>query len=114
MTYKAEYTYEASLINYIKRNKNKRDLFVVNVYSVSASGMSRQMKVGIVYKGQFVNITHLVAKATKNKLTDNNTIRVGGCGMDMCFHLLQLFGGHLLGKRFRTGKTSAFEYYKEF
>jgi hypothetical protein len=63
-----------------------------NLKSVSASGMSRDMKALTVKDGQIVDITWYVAKACSvGSLKERNgqrVIRVGGCGMDMGFHLV--------------------------
>ena len=60
--------------------------------NVSASGMSRDMKVCTNYEGRVVDITWYVAKAsTVGQLKERNgqrVVRVGGTGMDMGFHLV--------------------------
>jgi hypothetical protein len=58
---------------------------------VSSSGMSRDISVFYVKDNQILNITYSVAKAMGCKLVERNgsrAIKVGGCGMDMGFHLV--------------------------
>jgi hypothetical protein len=58
---------------------------------VSSSGMSRDISVFYVKDNQILNITYSVAKAMGWKLVERNgsrAIKVGGCGMDMGFHLV--------------------------
>lgn len=60
--------------------------------SVSASGMSRDMKVITQYEGRVIDITWYVSHASSvGQLRERNgqrVVRVGGCGMDMGFHLV--------------------------
>jgi hypothetical protein len=60
--------------------------------NVSSSGMSRDMKVCTSYEGRVVDITWYVAQASSvGQLKERNgqrVVRVGGCGMDMGFHLV--------------------------
>ena len=61
--------------------------------SVSSSGMSRQISLFIMSEGQMLNITGLAARALGYTATEKNpgrnwAIKVGGCGMDMGFHLV--------------------------
>ncbi len=56
---------------------------------VSGSGMSRAISVVTCKDGVPRDVSHLVAKATGDKLDPRHRgIRVGGCGMDMGFHLI--------------------------
>lgn len=60
---------------------------IIFITKVSQSGMTRRMK---VYKASgkngLINITYLVSKVCDMNLNDDG-LRVGGCGMDMCFWL---------------------------
>jgi hypothetical protein len=63
---------------------------------VSQSGMSRD--ISLFYKG--ANITWHVARAMGETIKDKygqRVIRVGGCGMDMGFHLVYSLSGVLYG-----------------
>lgn len=58
---------------------------------VSSNGMSRDISVFYVKNNQILNITYSVAKAIGWPLVERNgsrAIKVGGCGMDMGFHLV--------------------------
>jgi hypothetical protein len=58
---------------------------------VSASGMSRDISLKTVQDGEIIDITFTAAEALGEKVKEKNghrVIRVGGCGMDMGFHLV--------------------------
>jgi len=58
---------------------------------VSASGNSRDISLFTVRDGKLSNITVVAAKAMGDKVRESNgqfAIRVGGCGMDMGFHIV--------------------------
>ena len=68
------------------------------IRSVSSSGMSRTMSVYVVVDNQLQNITFHVAKTLDYSLVDVNgsrVLRVGGCGMDMGFHVVYSLSGFL-------------------
>lgn len=59
------------------------------VKHVSRSGMSRTIAAYVVQKGQVYDVSHLVAKAIGAKFDrDRGGVIMGGCGMDMTFHLV--------------------------
>lgn len=58
-----------------------------NVTHVSSSGMSRTIDFYVIENNDLVRITHLIAGAADYSMTDNG-LRVGGCGMDMRFAVL--------------------------
>lgn len=66
--------------------------------SVSASGMSRRIRVYAVRpasKGQpasIANITHAVANVTGDRISEDGEIVATGCGMDMGFAIVYAFG----------------------
>lgn len=67
---------------------------------VSSSGMSRDMKVLVVVDNQILDITWYVAKldiGTLKERTGQRVIRVGGCGMDMGFHVVYTLSAVLYG-----------------
>jgi hypothetical protein len=71
-------------------NQEKPTAYTI-LKSVSASGMSRTMKVVTYHEGQVLDITWWVARAGIGTLTEKNgqrVLRVGGCGMDMGFHIV--------------------------
>ena len=58
---------------------------------VSSSGMTREISLYYFKNGGRYNITYSAAKALNWTFTHKrgfNAIRVGGCGMDMGFHLV--------------------------
>lgn len=83
--------YDTALINYILDNRHKSKFFIVNVASVSTSGMSRKMRFHIVRDGAPVNVTYLFARILRANMTKDDCIRVSGCGMDMIHHALASF-----------------------
>jgi len=88
--------WELALFANIRRNRKKRDIFACIVTHVSQSGMSRNIKVYYKYKGDLVNITQLVAKVSGLSLAKyGEGVKVGGCGMDMCFNTVYNFCGRL-------------------
>lgn len=63
---------------------------------VSASGMSRRISLYAMHEGKPRNITGTAAIAMDRRLNrDEFSIVVGGCGMDMGFHLVYSLGFHL-------------------
>lgn len=58
---------------------------------VTASGMSRDISLFYVKDNKIINITYYAGIALGWRLVDRNgsrAVRVGGCGMDMGFHLV--------------------------
>ena len=71
--------------------KQERPTAYTILKGVSASGMSRTMKVVTSHEGQVIDLTWYVARAGIGTLTEKNgqrVLRVGGCGMDMGFHIV--------------------------
>ena len=60
--------------------------------SVSSSGMSRQISLYVVDNNQIRNITWLVGNILNLKIGSKNGLVVGGCGMDMGFHVVYGLG----------------------
>lgn len=109
------------------------DTVTTTVTSVSTSGMSRTIMCQIVSPGwtykdgglvantdgkpRVINISNEVAEVTGLTLAKNNDVRIGGCGMDMCFALVYDLGrtlfpdGFLLadGQYGRNGDKSGFD-----
>lgn len=80
---------------------------------VSSSGMSRRIDVYTMKKNKPVGLTYYAAKALGyNRHPEKEGITVGGCGMDMGFHLVYNLGRTLFSKGFkvkgmgRNGDTS--------
>jgi hypothetical protein len=63
---------------------------------VAKSGMSRRISLFVIQNGELRDITRTAAIAMDRKLNrDECSIVVGGCGMDMGFHLIYSLGYHL-------------------
>ena len=59
---------------------------------VSRSGMMRHISVVIPGRDGVRDITYLVAQALQDHIADDGGIKVGGCGMDMGFHVVYNLG----------------------
>lgn len=73
---------------------------------VSSSGMSRDISLKTVENGELIDITYIASKALGEKIKEKNgsrVIRVGGCGMDMGFHLVYCLSSALYGSHERGG-----------
>lgn len=68
------------------------DVVLTNVNHVSQSGMSRDISCYVVRDNEVRDISWLVASAIDYPLAKNKGIRVGGCGMDMGFHVVYSLG----------------------
>jgi len=81
--------------------KQERPTAYTILKSVSASGMSRTMKVVTSHEGQVLDLTWWVSLVSGvGTLAEKNgqrVVRVGGCGMDMGFHLVHSLGIALYG-----------------
>lgn len=80
-----------------------------NLRHVSNSGMMRHIKVFIAIKNKgekprIYDISWLVAQALELKRADNGGLKVGGCGMDMGFHIVYSLGRKLYPKGFKLRK----------
>jgi hypothetical protein len=70
---------------------------------VNSSGMSRNIDLYIIRDGEPACISGYAAGAMDERRAKDGSIRVGGCGMDMGFHLVYNLGSVLYGE-FYTGK----------
>jgi hypothetical protein len=89
-------------------NKQNKPTLYTNLKSVSSSGMSRDMKVLAVVEGEIVDITYYVGKLDIGTIKERNgqrVIRVGGCGMDMGFHVVYTVSAILYGYEERGAYT---------
>jgi hypothetical protein len=94
-------------------NKQNRPTLYTNLKSVSSSGMSRDMKVLAVVEGEIVDITYYVGKLDIGTIKERNgqrVIRVGGCGMDMGFHVVYTVSAILYGYEERGAYTIRHEW----
>ena len=58
------------------------------VVHVARSGMSRHIKVFAITGKRIQNISYYVAEYLDWRYTNKEAVFVGGCGMDMGFHLI--------------------------
>jgi hypothetical protein len=94
-------------------NKQNRPTLYTNLKSVSSSGMSRDMKVLAVVEGEIVDVTYYVGKLDIGTIKERNgqrVIRVGGCGMDMGFHVVYTVSAILYGYEERGAYTIRHEW----
>jgi hypothetical protein len=77
-----------SAIQSLKKMIGNNKTVYTSLAHVSSSGMTRRIKSYIVVKGKIVNIDWYIARALGWKHSNDGGIVVGGCGMDMGFHLV--------------------------
>ena len=80
-------------IKRLKEEIKKGDTLYTQLNHVSQSGMTRHISVRQIKKDYPLDWTRLVSialdwKEAKNRFGGYNGIKVGGCGMDMGFHLI--------------------------
>jgi hypothetical protein len=76
------------ILEQASKDHNQRTRIWAQVEHVSASGMSRSIKLYVVIDGNITNITGYAAEALGQKRDRYWGITVRGCGMDMCHHLI--------------------------
>ena len=72
---------------YLKTILKDGDTLYTNVQHVSQSGMTRDIKVIRIKDNIPLNMNYYVSTILGNRIT-NNGVRIGGCGMDMGFALV--------------------------
>jgi hypothetical protein len=80
-------------IKTLKENIKKGDLIYTQLNHISQSGMMRHIQVRQIKNNYPLDWSRLVAvaldwKEAKSRFGGYNGIKVGGCGMDMGFHLV--------------------------
>lgn len=93
--------------------KQEKPTLYTNLKHVSSSGMSRDMKVLAVVGGEIVDVTWYVARLGVGTLKERNgqrVVRVGGCGMDMGFHVVYTVSAILYGYEERGAYTIRHEW----
>lgn len=94
-------------------NKQEKPTLYTSLKHVSSSGMSRDMKVLAVVEGDIIDVTYYVGKLDIGTLKERNgqrVIRVGGCGMDMGFHVVYTISAMLYGYQDRGAYTIRHEW----
>ena len=81
---------KVSSINYLREILHPGDTVSTVLSHVSRSGMTRWIKVVVVVDGEARDVSWHVAKATGYPVNTRNHegVEVGGCGMDMGYHLV--------------------------
>lgn len=74
-------------VKLLKKLIKKDSEIIVALHSVSTSGMTRKMSIYAIENKRLRYLNHAVSDVTSFKRDKNNHLIVGGCGMDMCFHL---------------------------
>ncbi len=73
-----------SLLKYVKPG----DTVYAILRHVSRSGMMRHISLKVHTPEGMQDITYLASKVLDDRIADDGGIKVGGCGMDMGFHLV--------------------------
>lgn len=88
-TKKGEAMYKEQITKSLCKHLFGNQVVYVSCISVSATGMSRKLKLYIVKDDRIVNITYHAAIVTGSKYNDKDaTITINGCGMDMGFAMV--------------------------
>lgn len=75
---------------------NKLDNEIIaSIKNISSSGMSRNIAFGFITEKRLFNFTYHISVIKEISMNDNNSIRVGGCGMDMIFATLYGLNGNI-------------------
>ncbi len=75
--------------------------------SVSSSGMSRTMSLKVANEGRISDLTYWASKVLDYPLVEVNgsrALRVGGCGMDMGFHVVYSLARGLFRDKYEAGQ----------
>lgn len=94
-------------VNFLLDVIHPGDTVYTTLKHVSASGMSRSIAVIVMHECKPWNLTRMVAKACGWKVDDKHDgVRIGGCGMDMGYHLVYSLAGTLFRESgfYCTGK----------
>ena len=80
-------------IDYLKSIIKKDDVLYTQLNHISQSGMMRHISIKYIKDNKPMDITGYIAEAddwkeAKNRFGGYNGIKVGGCGMDMGFHVV--------------------------
>ena len=100
---KAEKLEQADAIKRLREWLKPGDTVYTVLRHVSYSGMSREISLHMVEPdGRISWLSGLAARAMGDKLGKRDGIKVGGCGMDMGFHLVYNLGRTLFPEGFGT------------
>ena len=86
-------------LNTLKNLIKEGDTVYTSLQSVSSTGMSRRLNVYIAKDNRIINITWHVANVLEYRYNEQKeSLVIGGCGMDMGYHLVYSLSG-VLGTR---------------
>ena len=93
-------------INHILRRRDKAYLFYANVQNVSRTGLSRKIKIVMVYENEIVNVGQVLklAKMDFFKIDQDFNFVINGGGMDMIFATIN----DLIAKIVELAKSKGF------
>ena len=97
---------KAESIAVLRRVLRRGSTVFCTLRDVSRSGMSRRIKFFVVRKGEVSNISWHVGKVLGLKCGDEHALTVGGCGMDMGFHVVHNLSYALHGMDAHDAKGS--------
>jgi len=80
--------YNPTSKNYLKKLFRVNKTVYCKLDHVSQSGMSRRISFYVSRKNNIIDITWHIGNVTGYKISKNGGLNVGGCGMDMGFHLV--------------------------
>ena len=83
--YTKEETTEA--LDMLRKRLSAGDVVYTTQVHMSRSGMTRDIRVTVMVRNEPVNMSWHVARAIGAPM-HNGAVRVGGCGMDMGFHIV--------------------------
>jgi len=76
---------QKNAIKFLKKVVKIDSELLVNIHSVSKSGMSRKMSLYVVSNKDLIKLNWHLKQAGFESLDERGQIKVGGCGMDMAF-----------------------------
>lgn len=76
-------------------SNNLDNTIIASVKSVSSSRMSRSIAFGFITEKRLFNFTYHISVIKEINMSDNHSIRVGECGMDMIFATLYGLNGNI-------------------
>ncbi len=91
----------AELIQTLLKNKKegRKPVIYTILNHCSKSGMTRSISTKIILDNEPLNLDYYISKITGMKFDDKNGgIKIGGCGMDMGFAMVDDMFGHLMGR----------------
>lgn len=104
---KAKDERRAEALAYLRKLLRPGDRVYTVLRHVSSSGMSRRIDLYYICRNEPVYLTGYVAAAMDERVHRDGGMTVGGCGMDMDFHVVHSLGYALWGAVASKGKGRA-------